>query len=151
MDYGRLGARLAPDVFERLRRHRGIAYRVRYAGVAKEVLQPSRIHASVGQGIPGRMADHVDVNRKRQFGGATGSLDHVMPIPRRSAADRSQRGEAAGAVAECIERGKYDGGRPLSFQPMASDFRKKTPRHAGVRRQRELNPPITSSFWRFAP
>jgi hypothetical protein len=40
-----IAGRLAPDVLERLRRHRGIAYRVRYAGVAKEVLQPPRIHA----------------------------------------------------------------------------------------------------------
>jgi transposase len=69
--------RLAPDVLERLRRHRGIAYRVRDAGVAKEVLQSPRIHASVGQGIAGRMPDHVDVNRKRQLGGFTGSLDHA--------------------------------------------------------------------------
>jgi hypothetical protein len=43
MDYGRLRGRLAPDVFERLRRHRGIAYRVRDAGVAKEVLQMRRM------------------------------------------------------------------------------------------------------------
>jgi len=34
--------RLAPDVLERLRRHRGVANRVRGAGVAKEVLQPPR-------------------------------------------------------------------------------------------------------------
>jgi hypothetical protein len=54
-----------------------MAYRVRYASVAKEVLQSPRIHASVGQGIPGGMADHVDVNRKRQLGGFTGSLDHA--------------------------------------------------------------------------
>jgi hypothetical protein len=34
--------------------------------VAKEVLEPPRIHASVGQRVSGRMPDHVDVNRKRQ-------------------------------------------------------------------------------------
>jgi hypothetical protein len=56
--------RLAPDVFKRLRRHRGIAYRVRNAGMAKEVLQSARIHASVGQGIAGRMPDHVNVKCK---------------------------------------------------------------------------------------
>jgi hypothetical protein len=77
MDYGRLRGRLAPDVFERFRRHCGIAYRVCDAGVAKEVLEPPRIHASVGQRVSGRMPDHVDVNRKRQLGGLTGSLDHA--------------------------------------------------------------------------
>lgn len=77
MDYGRLRGRLAPDVFERLRRHRGIAYRVRNAGMTQEVLEPARVHASVGQGVAGRMSDHVDVNRKRQLGDFTGSLDHA--------------------------------------------------------------------------
>ena len=45
--------------------------------MAQEVLEPSRVHASIGQGVSGRMPDHVDVNRKRQLGGFTGSLDHA--------------------------------------------------------------------------
>jgi hypothetical protein len=57
MDYGRLRGRLAPDVFERFRRHCGIPYRVCDAGVAKEVLEPPRIHASVGQRVSGRMPE----------------------------------------------------------------------------------------------
>ena len=37
------------------------------------------------------------------------------------------------------------------FSRMATRLPLKKPRRAGVRRQGELNPPITSSFWRFAP
>jgi hypothetical protein len=44
--------RLAPHVLERLGRHCGVAHRVGDAGVAQEVLQPARVHALGGQGIP---------------------------------------------------------------------------------------------------
>jgi hypothetical protein len=38
MDYGRLYGHLAPDVFERLRRHRAVAHGVCNAGMTQEVL-----------------------------------------------------------------------------------------------------------------
>ena len=56
MDFGGLRGHLAPDVFERLRRHRGIAYRVRNASVTQEMLQSACVHPSIGQGVAGRMA-----------------------------------------------------------------------------------------------
>jgi len=45
--------------------------------MTQEVLQSARVHASVGQGVTGRMPQHVNVNRKRQLGGLTGALDHA--------------------------------------------------------------------------
>jgi hypothetical protein len=49
-------------VLERLRTHCRVADGVRDAGVAQEVLQPPSVHAFGGQGVAGRMPDHVDVN-----------------------------------------------------------------------------------------
>ena len=68
---------LAPHVLERFRRHGGVAYLVGDAGVAQEVLQPACIHSFRRQGIPGRMPQHVNVNRKRQVGDLATPLDHA--------------------------------------------------------------------------
>jgi hypothetical protein len=76
-DYGRLRGRLAPDVLERFGRHRGVSDGIGDRGVAKEVLKSARVYPPIGQGVTGRVAQHVNVNRKRQLGGFTSSLDHT--------------------------------------------------------------------------
>jgi hypothetical protein len=69
--------RLAPDVFERLRRHRGVAHGVRNAGVSEIVLEASSIHSTGRQSVARRVPEHVNVNWERQLGGFASSLDHA--------------------------------------------------------------------------
>src|SRR5271156_4175246 len=66
-----------PDILERLGRHRGVTQRVCDAGVAKKVLQASRVHAPPSQGIARAVSEHVDVHRERQLGSLARSLNHA--------------------------------------------------------------------------
>ena len=72
---GRMRRALAPHALERFRRHDGVAYHD--AGVAQEVLQPACVYSFRRQGIPSRMPQHVNVNRKRQVGDLATPLDHA--------------------------------------------------------------------------
>src|SRR5262249_15415595 len=68
---------LAPNVPERLRTHCCVADGIGDAGVTKEVLESPRVHATVGEGVTGRMAQHVNMDRECQLGCFTGPLDHA--------------------------------------------------------------------------
>jgi hypothetical protein len=43
--------------------------------MAEKVLEPARVHALRGQGIAGRVPQHVDVNRERQPRGFAGMFN----------------------------------------------------------------------------
>ena len=67
----------APDVLERLRRHRRVPHRIGDRGVSKIVLEPPRIHSATRQCVSCRMAQHVNVDRERQLGGLASPLNHA--------------------------------------------------------------------------
>ena len=45
--------------------------------MAQVMLEPPRIHALAGQCVASAVAQHVDVNRERQFGSFARALDHA--------------------------------------------------------------------------
>ena len=65
-------------MLERLRAHRRVANRVADAPVAGVMLQPLRIHASIGQSIAASMAQHVGMNLERQSGFDASPLNHAQ-------------------------------------------------------------------------
>ena len=80
---GPLGDNLAslssapPNILERLRRHRGVTHCVGDAGVAKEVLQASSVHAPPSQSVAGAVSEHVDMHREWQLRSLARSLNHA--------------------------------------------------------------------------
>ena len=89
----------APDVLERLRRHRRVPDRIGDRGVSEIVLEPPRIHSATRQRVSCRMAQHVHVYRERQLGSLASPIHHVgrgisthdiHRSPERSAPDRYQ-------------------------------------------------------------
>src|SRR5271156_2946669 len=59
------------------RDHPSVTHRVRDAGMAKEVLQASGVHAPPSQGVAGAVSEHVDMQWEWQLRSLACSLNHA--------------------------------------------------------------------------
>jgi hypothetical protein len=67
----------APNILERLWRHRSVAHGIGDRGVPKEVLEAPRIHSPGRQRVPRRMPQHVDMHWKPQPSSLASPLYHA--------------------------------------------------------------------------